>query len=82
MDGIVREKTQISGTAYLYGCEIGDLPVSRDDRIKMHEAQLACALQLHDELDDLSREIRRRIIKVNDAINWNRLMLEDLQKGK
>lgn len=80
-DGIVREKKHISSYKELYGCEVEETPVSREDRIAMHEDQLKKALRVHEKLDDRSRDIRRRIVKVNAAINWNRLMLEDLKKG-
>lgn len=80
-DGIVREKKKISSFKELYGCDVEDTPVSREDRIAMHEDQLSKALRVHEKLDDRSRDIRRRIVKVNDAINWNRLMLEDLKRG-
>lgn len=80
-DGIVREKKYISSYKELYGCDVEDTPVSREVRIQMHEDQLAKALRVHEKLDDRSRDIRRKIVKVNDAINWNRLMLEDLKRG-
>lgn len=82
MDCIVVEKKSISSFRELYGCEVEETPVSREDRIAMHEDQLKKALRVHEKLNDRSSDIRRRIVKVNDAINWNRLMLEDLNKGK
>lgn len=81
-DGIVREKTAVSDTAYLYGCEVDDLPVSREDRIAMHEAQADRAAMLAERLHDRISVLRKRVTKVNDAMNWNRMMADNLKKGK
>lgn len=81
-DGIVREKSAISSTAYLYGCEVDELPVSREDRIAMHEEQENRAKVLADKIYDRISTLRSRLIKVHEAQNWNRLMADDLKRGK
>jgi len=81
-DGIVREKTQISDSEYLYGCDRGELEIDVEYEIAKHTRQIAKAKVLSEKLYDRATTIRRRIIKVNDAINWNQLMLDDLKRGK
>jgi hypothetical protein len=81
-DGIVVEKKEISDTQYLYGCEIGDLPIDVPYEITKHKAQIIKGKALSDKLYDRATTIRNRIVKVNDAVNWNQLMLDKLEKGK
>jgi len=79
---IVKEKNQISDTQYLYGCNIDELDIDIDYEIRKHEKQIAKAKALSDKLYDRAATIRRRMIKVNDAVNWNQLMLDNLKKEK
>ncbi len=81
-DGIVREKSAISSTAYLYGCEADELPVSREDRIAMHEEQEGRAKALAEKIYDRIAVLRKRLTKVHEAQNWNALMADNLRKGK
>jgi len=81
-DGIVKEKTSISSTMELYGCNVEDLPISREDRIAMHEVQADRAKQIAEKLYDRISTLRSRLIKVHEAHNWNRLMADDLKKGR
>jgi hypothetical protein len=81
-DGIVVEKKEISDTQYLYGCEIDGLPIDVAYEIAKHRAQILKGKALSDKLYDRATTIRNRIIKVNDAVNWNQLMLDNLKRGK
>ena len=80
-DGIVVEKNHISSTKDLYDCELGELPIDREYEIKKHEEQIIKAKALSEKLYDKGRVIRNRMIRVNNAINWNQLMLDNLKKG-
>ena len=81
-DGIVVEKKEISDTQYLYGCEIDELPIDVPYEIAKHKAQIIKGKELAEKLYDRATVIRRRIVKVNDSVNWNQLMLDKLEKGK
>lgn len=81
-DGIVNEKKEISSTQYLYGCEIKELPIDVPYEIEKHKAQIVKGKALAERLGDRASEIRRRIMKVNESVNWNQLMLDNLLKGK
>jgi hypothetical protein len=81
-DGIVKEKTSISSTMELYGCEVDELGIDIEYEIAKHTRQIAKAKVLSEKLYDRAATIRRRMVKVNDAINWNQLMLDDLKRGR
>lgn len=81
-DGIVKEKKEISSTQELYGCEISELPIDIPYEIEKHKAQIKKGKELSERLGDRSSVIRRRIVKVNDSVNWNQLMLDNLLKEK
>jgi len=80
-DGIVVEKNHISSTKDLYDCELKELPIDREYEIKKHEEQIIKAKALSEKLYDKGRVIRNRTIRVNNAINWNQLMLDNLRRG-
>jgi len=81
-DGIVVEKKEISATQYLYGCEIDELHIDLDYEIHKHQDQIIRGKRLSEKLYDRATAIRRRIVKVNEAVNWNQLMLDNLVKSK
>ena len=81
-DGIVQEKREISATQELYGCDIDALPIDIDYEIIKHKAQIAKAKALSEKLYDRAAVLRNRSIKVNAAISWNQLMLDNLMKAK
>lgn len=81
-DGIVREKVTISATNELYGCEISDLPIDIPYEIAKHKEQIRKGKALSEKLYDRAAVLGRRLVKVNQAVNWNQLMLDNLEKVK
>lgn len=81
-DGIVKVKNSINSTEYLYGCDVNELPVSKEDRILMHEAQANRAKELGEKIYDRMGELGKRLKKVNESQNWNRMIVDELKKGK
>jgi len=81
-DGIVKEKKEISATQELYGCEIDELPIDIPYEIEKHKGQIIKGKALSEKLYDKASILRKRIVKVNDAVNWNQLMLDSLERVK
>lgn len=81
-DGIVNEKNRISDTKYLYGVDIDELPINPAYEIAKHKEQIAKGKELVDKLYDRASRMRRRIVEVNEAIRWNELMIERLNREK
>lgn len=82
-DGIVRQKTNISDTVDLYGCEVEEMStVSRDDRIVMHLDQAARSKQIAEKIYDRIKVLESRLKRVYNAQNWNELMAKQLRDGK
>lgn len=54
-DGIVREKKRVSSFRELHGCDVEDTPVSRADRIAMHEDQCLKCYYVSDRSNDIKQ---------------------------
>lgn len=81
---MVISKNSVSDFVYLYGCEVDDLPVSYEDRLKMHKEQRNKAIMLLSRLMEPKYADRdnERINDVIKCIGWNESMLQKLKKDK
>ena len=78
---MIIEKHSVSDFVYLYGCEVDDLILSREERLLMHTQQRIKANELLERLMDhpYTERDHRRINDVIKAVRWNEEMIKKLR---